>query len=29
MPLFAHPTEVVGMIAFFWEDAPPADGEQS
>lgn len=20
MPLFAHPTEVVGMIAFFWED---------
>jgi PAS domain-containing protein len=20
MPLFAHPTEVVGMVAFFWED---------
>jgi PAS domain-containing protein len=24
MPLFAHPTEVVGMVAFFWED-----GEES
>jgi PAS domain-containing protein len=24
MPLFAHPTEVVGMVAFFWED-----GDQS
>jgi PAS domain-containing protein len=21
MPLFAHPTEVVGMVAFFWEEA--------
>jgi PAS domain-containing protein len=20
MPLFAHPTEVVGMVAFFWEE---------
>ena len=20
MPLFAHPSEVVGMVAFFWED---------
>jgi PAS domain-containing protein len=20
MPLFAHPTDVVGMVAFFWED---------
>ena len=24
MPLFAHPTDVVGMVAFFWED-----GDQS
>jgi PAS domain-containing protein len=23
MPLFAHPTEVVGMVAFFWEDEEP------
>jgi PAS domain-containing protein len=21
MPLFSHPTELVGMVAFFWEDA--------
>lgn len=20
MPLFAHPTEIVGMVAFFWEE---------
>jgi PAS domain-containing protein len=22
IPLFAHPTEVVGMVAHFWEDEP-------
>jgi PAS domain-containing protein len=25
IPLFAHPTEVVGMVAHFWEDEPNED----
>jgi PAS domain-containing protein len=28
MPLFSHPTELVGMVAFFWEDARPPIGER-
>ncbi len=25
MPLFSHPTEVVGMVAFFWQDDGAAE----
>lgn len=28
IPLFAHPTEVVGMVAHFWEDDPQEDDER-
>ena len=28
MPLFSHPTEVVGMVAFFWQDDGAAEGPE-
>ena len=28
IPLFAHPTEVVGMVAHFWEEQPDGDDKR-